>query len=58
VVQLLKEKKLGDVLVVGGGIIPEEDIPELKKAGVAAIFGPGTSTNDIVKFISDNVKSN
>lgn len=58
VVELLKEKKLGDVLVVGGGIIPEEDIPELKKAGVAAIFGPGTSTNDIVKFISDNVKSN
>jgi methylmalonyl-CoA mutase C-terminal domain/subunit len=58
VVQLLKEKKLGDVLVVGGGIIPEEDIPELKKAGVAAIFGPGTSTTDIVKFISDNVKSN
>jgi methylmalonyl-CoA mutase, C-terminal domain len=58
VVELLKEKKLGDVLVVGGGIIPEEDIPQLKKAGVAAIFGPGTSTTDIVKFISDNVKSN
>jgi len=58
VVELLKEKKLGGVLVVGGGIIPEEDIPQLKKAGVAAIFGPGTSTNDIVKFISDNVKSN
>jgi methylmalonyl-CoA mutase C-terminal domain/subunit len=58
VVELLKEKKLGDVLVVGGGIIPEEDIPELKKAGVAAIFGPGTSTTDIVKFINDNVKSN
>jgi len=58
VVELLKEKKLGDVLVVGGGIIPEEDIPELKKAGVAAIFGPGTSTTDIVKFISDHVKSN
>lgn len=58
VVELLKEKELGDVLVVGGGIIPEEDIPELKKAGVAAIFGPGTSTTDIVKFISDNVKSN
>jgi len=58
VVELLKEKKLGDVLVVGGGIIPEEDIPQLKKAGVAAIFGPGTSTTDIVKFINDNVKSN
>jgi methylmalonyl-CoA mutase C-terminal domain/subunit len=58
VVELLKEKKMQNVLVVGGGIIPEEDIPELKKAGVAAIFGPGTSTTDIVKFISDNVKSN
>lgn len=58
VVELLKEKKLVDVLVVGGGIIPEEDIPELKKAGIAAIFGPGTSTTDIVKFINDNVKSN
>jgi methylmalonyl-CoA mutase C-terminal domain/subunit len=58
VVELLKEKKMQNVLVVGGGIIPEEDIPELKKAGVAAIFGPGTSTTDIVKFISDHVKSN
>ena len=44
VVDLLKEKKLANVLVVGGGIIPLEDIPELKKAGVAEIFGPGTST--------------
>jgi methylmalonyl-CoA mutase C-terminal domain/subunit len=58
VVQLLKEKKMQNVLVVGGGIIPEEDIPVLKKAGVAAIFGPGTNTNEIVGFIKGNVKSN
>jgi methylmalonyl-CoA mutase C-terminal domain/subunit len=58
VVELLKEKKMQNVLVVGGGIIPEEDIPVLKKAGVAAIFGPGTNTNEIVGFIKGNVKSN
>ena len=57
VVALLKEKKLDDVLVVGGGIIPLEDIPELKKAGVAEIFGPGTPTPKIVDFITANVRS-
>jgi methylmalonyl-CoA mutase C-terminal domain/subunit len=57
VVDLLKEKKLANVLVVGGGIIPLEDIPELKKAGVAEIFGPGTSTEVIVDFIKSNIKS-
>jgi methylmalonyl-CoA mutase C-terminal domain/subunit len=57
VVDLLKEKKLANVLVVGGGIIPLEDIPELKKAGIAEIFGPGTSTEVIVDFIKSNVKA-
>ena len=57
VVQLLKEKGLDDVLVVGGGIIPSEDVPELKKAGVAEIFGPGTPTTKIVEFIKQNVRS-
>ena len=57
VVDLLREKKLANVLVVGGGIIPLEDIPELKKAGVAEIFGPGTSTEIIVDYIKSNVKS-
>jgi methylmalonyl-CoA mutase C-terminal domain/subunit len=55
VMQLLKEKQLGDVLVVGGGIIPEEDIADLKNAGIAAVFGPGTSTGSIVQFIKENV---
>jgi methylmalonyl-CoA mutase C-terminal domain/subunit len=58
VVELLKQKEMQNVLVVGGGIIPEEDIPELKKAGVAAIFGPGTNTGEIVQFIKGNVKGN
>jgi methylmalonyl-CoA mutase C-terminal domain/subunit len=57
VVELLKEKKLANVLVVGGGIIPVEDIPELKKAGVAEIFGPGTSTEVIVDFIKSHVQA-
>ena len=56
VTKLLKEKGMEDVLVVGGGIIPEEDAPKLKKAGVAGIFGPGTHCEDIVKFIKKNVK--
>ena len=58
VVELLKEKGLDDVLVVGGGIIPNEDIPGLKDGGVAAIFGPGTGTQEIVKFIKENVQAN
>ena len=53
---LLSERPQADVLVVGGGIIPDEDIPALKKAGVAAIFGPGTPTTEIVEFIRANVR--
>jgi len=56
VTKLLKKKGLGDVLVVGGGIIPKEDVPRLKKAGVAGIFGPGAHCEDIVEFIRKNVK--
>ncbi len=56
VVELLREKGLDDVLVVGGGIIPPEDMEELRKAGVAAIFGPGTPTEEIVDFIKNNVR--
>jgi methylmalonyl-CoA mutase C-terminal domain/subunit len=57
VVELLHQKGLNDVLVVGGGIIPTEDVDFLKKAGVAEIFGPGTSTTDIVDFYQKNVRS-
>ena len=56
VIKLLKKHKMNNVIVVGGGIIPEEDVPRLKKEGVAEIFGPGTPTDEIVDFIKKNVK--
>lgn len=56
VVWLLKEKGMEDVLVVGGGVIPDADIPALKEAGVAEVFTPGTPTSAIVDFINTNVK--
>jgi methylmalonyl-CoA mutase C-terminal domain/subunit len=47
----LKEKKMVNVIVVAGGIIPEDDIPTLKKMGIRAVFGPGTKTSDIAETI-------
>ncbi len=55
IMELLKEKGAGDVAVIGGGVIPEEDIPLLKEAGIAEVFGPGTYTEEIVKYIQANV---
>ncbi len=55
VVDLLKAQGAGDVLVFGGGIIPDEDIAGLKEAGIAEIFLPGTSTEETIAFIKDNV---
>ena len=56
VMDLLRENKMDDVLVIVGGIIPDQDIPGLKQAGVAGIFLPGTPMDEIVVFIRDNVK--
>src|ERR1700716_2555227 len=56
VMDLLKQNKMDDVLVLVGGIIPDKDVEALKKAGVAAVFQPGTAMDDIVKFIRANVK--
>jgi methylmalonyl-CoA mutase C-terminal domain/subunit len=56
VMDLLRENKMEDVLVIIGGIIPDQDIPGLKQAGVAGIFLPGTSMDEIVAFIRKNVK--
>ena len=56
IVQLLREQGMNDCLVLVGGIVPQEDIPKLKDLGVAAIFLPGTSTEDIIKFLRENVK--
>jgi methylmalonyl-CoA mutase C-terminal domain/subunit len=55
VMELLKEKGVDNILVLGGGIVPEEDIAALKEAGIAEIFGPGTNTEDIITYIQQNV---
>lgn len=52
---LLEERKMTDILIIAGGIIPAEDITELKNMGVKEIFTPGTDTRDIVEFIKANV---
>ncbi len=54
--ELLKENKMDDVMLVIGGIIPDEDFPRMKEAGVAGIFQPGTAMDEIVEFIRKNVK--
>ena len=56
VVDLVREKGMSDVLVIGGGVIPDADIPALKEAGVSEVFTPGTPTGDVVKFIKENTK--
>lgn len=56
VVKLLREEGVDDVLIIGGGVIPDEDIPGLKEAGIEEIFTPGTSTTDVVKYIENNLK--
>jgi methylmalonyl-CoA mutase C-terminal domain/subunit len=56
VVELLKEKGADDILVFGGGVIPDEDIPFLKSKGIAEIFGPGTPTSATVDFIKTHLK--
>lgn len=56
VVKALEAKGMGDVLVIGGGVIPAADIPGLEKTGVKAIFTPGTPTKEVIDFIQANVK--
>ncbi len=55
VAKLVKEQMGDKVLVVGGGVIPEDEIPALKEAGISAVFGPGTSLKEIIDFIQTNV---
>ncbi|HPU76732.1 MAG TPA: cobalamin B12-binding domain-containing protein [Thermosynergistes sp.] len=57
VIELLKEKNAADIIVFGGGVIPEEDIPTLLNMGVKAVFGPGTSTKDIIEWLKGAVES-
>jgi len=56
VVELLKEKNADDIVVCGGGIFPEEDIPKLKNAGIKEVFTPGTPLTEIVNWVKENVK--
>jgi methylmalonyl-CoA mutase C-terminal domain/subunit len=56
VLELMREKGMEDVILFGGGIIPEDDTPKLKEFGVGEVFLPGTSTEDIIKYIRENVK--
>lgn len=56
VIELLRENGADDITTIGGGIIPEEDIPKLKEAGVKAVFTPGTKIEDAVAWVEKNVK--
>jgi methylmalonyl-CoA mutase C-terminal domain/subunit len=56
VMELLKEKGVEDILVLGGGIVPDEDIPALKACGISEIFGPGTNTQDIIHYIKAHMR--
>jgi methylmalonyl-CoA mutase C-terminal domain/subunit len=57
IMHLLKKKDLADVLVFAGGIIPQEDVPALKKIGIKEVFGPGTPTTTLVEFVKNNTKT-
>ncbi|MCF6462277.1 cobalamin B12-binding domain-containing protein [Clostridium sp. Cult1] len=56
VVNLLKEEGVDDMLIIGGGVIPDDDIPKLKEAGIEAIFTPGTPTKEVIEYIENNLK--
>jgi len=58
IIKLLKEKEMNDVLLTGGGIIPEEDMKELNEMGVGKLFAPGATTTEIADYIKDWVKEN
>jgi methylmalonyl-CoA mutase C-terminal domain/subunit len=58
IMDLLKEKGLGDILVFAGGIIPDDDVPALREMGIQGIFGPGTLAEEIVDFAKQHLKGN
>ncbi len=56
IIELLRENNVDDIVVFGGGIIPDDDVPELLERGIKAIFKPGTSTEDIIGWVRENIK--
>jgi methylmalonyl-CoA mutase C-terminal domain/subunit len=56
IMDLLKEKGLGDIPVFAGGIIPDDDVPALKEMGIQQIFGPGTMAEEIIEFVRQHLK--
>jgi methylmalonyl-CoA mutase C-terminal domain/subunit len=57
IIELLQENQVDDVLIAAGGILPDEDLPAIKALGIKGCFGPGTSTEEIVKFVRENVQA-
>lgn len=55
IVELIKQKGLENILVFAGGIIPDQDVPALKKMGIKEVFGPGTPTDELIKFVRNNI---
>nr|HNH82570.1 methylmalonyl-CoA mutase [Acidobacteriota bacterium] len=56
ILELMKDKGLDDVLLFGGGIIPDEDIPKLKGLGVGEIFTPGALSEDIIRYLTESIR--
>lgn len=55
IMELLKENDVDDVLIAAGGILPDEDVPAIKALGIQGCFGPGTSTDEIIQFVRENI---
>lgn len=56
IMELLKENAVDDVLIAAGGILPDEDVPAIKALGIRGCFGPGTSTDEIIQFVRENIQ--
>ena len=56
ITQLLRDEGLGDLLVTAGGIIPDDDVPALNEAGIARVFGPGTTIREVAEYLRDNAR--
>jgi methylmalonyl-CoA mutase C-terminal domain/subunit len=56
ITQLLRDEGLGELLVTAGGIIPDDDVPALKEAGIARVFGPGTTIREVADYLRDNAR--